>query len=52
MHQDLERELQLEQAYVARLYELLDTLRARATAALDEVRRAPVVPTPVGPRGA
>jgi DNA helicase IV len=48
MHQDLERELQLEQAYVARLYEQLDTLRARATAALDEVRRAPVVPTPSG----
>jgi len=33
---------------VARLYEQLDVLRARAATALEEVRRAPVVPTPAG----
>src|ERR671933_1370441 len=46
--QDLQHELDAEQAYVATLYEHLDVLRARARAALDEVRRAPVVPTPSG----
>jgi DNA helicase IV len=46
--QDLQHELDTEQAYVATLYEQLDVLRARAKDALDEVRRAPVVPTPAG----
>jgi hypothetical protein len=46
--QDLQHELDTEQAYVATLYEQLDVLRARAKDALDEVRRAPVVPTPSG----
>ncbi|MGZ4627002.1 MAG: UvrD-helicase domain-containing protein, partial [Kineosporiaceae bacterium] len=46
--EDLHRELDAEQAYVAGLYEQLDVLRARAATALEEVRRAPVVPTPAG----
>src|SRR5690606_29653257 len=44
----LQQELDAEQAYVTLLYEQLDTLRRRAARALDEVRRAPVVPTPAG----
>ena len=44
----LQQELASEQAYVDRLYAQLDTLRARAARALEEVRRAPVVPTPSG----
>jgi DNA helicase IV len=46
--EDLQHELDVEQAYVATLYEHLDVQRARARAALDEVRRAPIVPTPAG----
>jgi DNA helicase IV len=46
--EDLEHELDVEQAYVRELYAQLDTLRARAAAALDDVRRAPAVPTPAG----
>ena len=46
--EDLQHELDVEQAYVSGLYAQLDVLRARAAAALDEVRRAPVVPTPAG----
>jgi len=45
---DLRRELAAEQAYVDTLYAQLDALRVRAAAALDDVRRAPVVPTPAG----
>jgi DNA helicase IV len=45
---DLRREMAAEQAYVDALYAHLDALRTRAAAALDEVRRAPVVPTPAG----
>jgi DNA helicase IV len=45
---DLQAELDVEQAYVAGLYHQLDVLRARARSALDEVRRAPLVPTPAG----
>jgi hypothetical protein len=33
---------------VTRLYTQLDTLRRRAAQALDDVRRAPLVPTPAG----
>jgi len=46
--EDLQHELDVEQAYVSGLYAQLDTLRARAAAALDDVRRAPIVPTPAG----
>ena len=46
--EDLQHELDVEQAYVGELYGQLDTLRARAAAALDDVRRAPIVPTPAG----
>src|SRR4051794_18226295 len=46
--EDLHHELDVEQAYVSGLYAQLDILRARAAEALDEVRRAPVVPTPAG----
>ncbi|HYY12305.1 MAG TPA: UvrD-helicase domain-containing protein, partial [Kineosporiaceae bacterium] len=46
--EDLQHELDAEQAYVGTLYAQLDVLRARAEQALQEVRRAPVVPTPAG----
>ncbi len=46
--EDLQHELDAEQEYVTGLYDQLDVLRARAQQALDEVRRAPVVPTPAG----
>jgi len=46
--EDLQHELDVEQAYVSGLYAQLDVLRARAAAALEEVRRAPIVPTPAG----
>src|SRR4051794_4558573 len=42
------RELEVEQAYVSRLYGHLDAARERTSAALSEVRRAPMVPTPGG----
>jgi DNA helicase IV len=45
---DLDREIASEQAYLTRLYAQLDLLRERTTAALAQVRRAPVVPTPGG----
>ncbi len=45
---DLQREIAAEQTYVDRLYRHLDTLRERARRALDQVRRAPFVPTPGG----
>lgn len=45
---DLRRELASEQAYVDRLYGQLDVLRERTAASLEQVRRAPVVPTPAG----
>jgi DNA helicase IV len=44
----LQQELDTEQAYVTRLYTQLDRLRRRAAQALDDVRRAPLVPTPAG----
>jgi DNA helicase IV len=44
----LQSELDAEQSYVSRLYEQLDVLRARAARALEEARRAPLVPTPSG----
>ena len=46
--EDLQHEIDVEQAYVDELYAQLDTLRARAATSLDEVRRAPIVPTPAG----
>jgi len=45
---DLQREIDVEQAYVSRLYRHLDDLRTRAAQALEQVRRAPTVPTPAG----
>ena len=45
---DAAAELAVEQAYVTRLYEHLDALRERTAQSLDQVRRAPVVPTPAG----
>ena len=45
---DLAGELSAEQAYVDRLYAHLDHLRARTETSLDQVRRAPAVPTPAG----
>lgn len=44
----LRQELDAEQAYLSRLYDHLDTLRRRAAQALEDVRRAPLVPTPAG----
>jgi DNA helicase IV len=44
----LQHELDIEQAYLTRLYQQLDALRERAARALEEVRRAPLVPTPSG----
>ncbi|HEY6795757.1 MAG TPA: UvrD-helicase domain-containing protein [Kineosporiaceae bacterium] len=44
----LQQELDTEQSYVTMLYTQLDTLRERAARALEEVRRAPLVPTPAG----
>ncbi len=45
---DLRGEIAAEQGYVDRLYAHLDALRARAGRALEQVRRAPFVPTPGG----
>ena len=45
---DLAGELSAEQVYVDRLYAHLDHLRARTETSLDQVRRAPAVPTPAG----
>jgi DNA helicase IV len=45
---DLRRELAAEQQYVDRLYAHLDRLRDRTADALQQLRRAPVVPTPAG----
>ncbi|MDQ1289567.1 MAG: hypothetical protein QG622_3133 [Actinomycetota bacterium] len=44
----LQQELDAEQAYLSHLYEHLDFLRRRAAQALEESRRAPIVPTPSG----
>ncbi|WP_233149931.1 ATP-binding domain-containing protein [Kineosporia sp. A_224] len=48
LHRDLDREATREQAYVDRLYDHLDGLRERTARSLEQVRRAPVVPTPGG----
>ena len=48
LRHDLAEELSAEQARVDQLYSHLDHLRARTEASLDQVRRAPVVPTPAG----
>ncbi len=45
---DLRREVTAEQSYVDTLYAHLDRLRERTAASLEQVRRAPVVPTPAG----
>lgn len=45
---DLQHEIAAEQAYVDRLYAHLDRLRERTARALEQVRRAPLVPTPSG----
>jgi DNA helicase IV len=47
-HADAGSEIAAEQSYVTRLYHQLDTLRARTTKALDDLRRSPIVPTPAG----
>ncbi len=45
---DIDRELVREQRYVDQLYAHVDRLQERTSAALDQLRRSPVVPTPAG----
>ena len=45
---DLRREITVEQQYVDDDYALLDAMRIRSAESLEQVRRAPVVPTPAG----
>ncbi|HET9655779.1 MAG TPA: ATP-binding domain-containing protein [Kineosporiaceae bacterium] len=45
---ELQQEIAAEQGYVDRLYARLDALRDRTTRSLEQVRRAPLVPTPSG----
>jgi DNA helicase IV len=47
-HADAGSEIAAEQSYVTRLYDQLDTLRARTAKSLDDLRRSPIVPTPAG----
>jgi len=47
-HADAGSEIAAEQSYVTRLYDQLDTIRARTAKSLDDLRRSPIVPTPAG----
>ena len=44
----MQREIAAEQTYLSRLYQTLDSERERTARALEQIRRAPMVPTPGG----